>query len=129
MSSGLDTSTTIGVGARGAIKIEFFLSDRDGASELRVREAYSEISQRLRSLFSVRIELNCPTHHPNAQGEWIVLTGSSKDDLQRAKVGEEREREELIFYFNSYARQSPPSVTTKQKCTVTVGRLAALVVC
>ena len=82
MSSGLDTSTTIG--ACGA-KIEFFLSDKDGARELRGGEAYSEISQRLRSLFSVRIELSCPTH-PNPQGEWIVLTGSSRDDIHKAKV-------------------------------------------
>ena len=81
MSSGLDTPTTIG-GACGA-KIEFFLSDKDGARDL--REAYPEISQRLRSLFSVRIELSCPTH-PNAQGEWIALTGSSRDDIERAKV-------------------------------------------
>ena len=110
MSSGLDiTSTTIGGGARGAIKIEFFLSDRDGASELRVRggEVYSEISQRLRSLFSVRIELNCLTHHPNAQGEWIVLTGSSRDNLERAKVSScylvknEREKRKELIFFNT----------------------------
>ena len=121
MSSGLDiTSTTIGGGARGAIKIEFFLSDRDGASELRVRggEVYAEISQRLRSLFSVRIELNCPTHHPNAQGEWIVLTGSSRDNLERAKVSsyylvknEREKREELIFFL---ILRFPASVSSVQ---------------
>lgn len=90
MSSGLDTPTTIGGSgaACGAARIEFFLSDKDGASELRARgggEVYSEISQRLRNLFSVRIELSYQSH-PNPRGEWIVLTGSSRDDLQRAKV-------------------------------------------
>ena len=79
MSCGLD-STGKGCGAPG--KVEFFVSEKDGAGQLRERSY--EYSHRLLSLYSVQFELS-RSPNPNAQGDWITLTGP-RDNLEKAKV-------------------------------------------
>lgn len=79
MSCGLD-STGKGCSAPG--KVEFFLSEKEGAGQLRERSY--EYSHSLLSLYSVQIELS-RSPNPNTQGEWITLTGP-RDNLEKAKV-------------------------------------------
>ena len=85
MSCGLD-STGKGCGAPG--KVEFFLSEKDGAGQLRDRSY--DYGRRLLSLYSVQFELS-RSPNPNALGEWITLTGP-KDNLEKAKVSVVRDR-------------------------------------
>ena len=87
-------------------KVEFFVSDRDGARELRERSY--DLSHRLLNTLSVQFELS-RAPYSSSQGEWVLLKGP-RDNLDKAKVSfvteRERERErERETYVATYVRR------------------------
>lgn len=79
MSIGLESAVN-GCGA----KAEFFLSDKEGARQLRDYD----FGHRIQNSFSVQIELTRPPHQ-SSQGEWVSVTGP-QDNVEKAKVKEKK---------------------------------------